>query len=314
MLDERSKILRTRGARLATLVVALLAATLLPLASAAPESATLDRIRTAGKLTLGYRTDAQPFSYRDASGSAAGYSVELCRNIAEQVKRDLGAATLAVDWVPVPREEGFSAVKDGKVDLLCGADSETLSRRSDVAFSIPIFPGGIGAMLRSDASFRLKEVLSKGQRAGPFWRASPAQILEKETFAVVKGTTGEKWLAGRMDSLTIDARVVGVESYDAGVRSILDRTANVFFADRAILLDAARRSPSPRDLVVLDRRFTVEPLALAMRRGDEDLRLLVDRSLSRLLASDAFRTLYAKSFGAPDEYVRNFFQMNALPE
>jgi hypothetical protein len=56
----------------------------------------------------------------------------------------------------------------------------------------------------------------------------------------------------------------------------VDRSANVFFADRSILLDAATRSPSAGDLTVLDRLFTYGPLALALARGDEDFRLLVD--------------------------------------
>ena len=81
-----------------------------------------------------------------------------------------------------------------------------------------------------------------------------------------------------------------------------------------MLLDAAKRSPSPRDLVVLDRRFTVEPIALAMRRGDEDFRLLVDRALSQLLASDAFRTLYAKSSARRTRCARQFLPVSALPD
>ena len=36
---------------------------------------------------------------------------------------------------------------------------------------------------------------------------------------------------------------------------------------------------------MLDRSFTREPLALALRRGDDDFRLLVDRTLSRLFRS-----------------------------
>jgi putrescine:ornithine antiporter len=314
MLHAQSGSNRRYPGRIAALAIAFLAAALLPLADAAAESATLNRIRTAGKLVLGYRTDARPFAFRDASGSAAGYSIDLCKSIAEQVKAELGVATLSAEWVPVTLEDRFAAVRDGKVDLLCGADSVTLGRRKDVAFSIPIFPGGIGAMLRSDASFRLKEVLSKGRSAGPFWRASPAQILEQQTFSVVKGTTSERWLTSRSNELQIDARIVPVDSYDAGVQRVLDRSTGVFFADRAILLDAAKRNPSARSLVVLDRHFTVEPFALALARGDEDFRLLVDRTLSRVFASDGFRALYAKWFGEFDDYARTFFQMNTMPE
>jgi ABC-type amino acid transport substrate-binding protein len=289
---------------------------LLPLADAAPGSAgTLDRVRQAGKLTLGYRADARPFSYRDESGKAAGYSVALCERIAEQVKAELGLSTLAVDWVPVTIEGRFRAVQEGRIDLLCGADTATLARRKEVAFSIPIFPGGIGALLRADSSRRLREILSKGEAAPrPLWRASPAQILEQQTFSVVAGTTSESWLAERRDTLKIPAKVTLVESYDAGIQRVLERSTNVFFGDRAILLDAAKRSPSARNLIVLDRHFTYEPIALALKRGDEDFRLAVDRTLSRLFRSKEFGDLYAKWFGKPDENVLTFFRWSVLPE
>jgi ABC-type amino acid transport substrate-binding protein len=189
----------------------------------------------------------------------------------------------------------------------------TLARRKDVGFSVPIFPGGVGALLRSDSSFRLREVLNKGQQAGPFWRASPGQILEQQTFSAVKGTNGEAWLAGRLDKLQIAANVVPVVSYDAGVKRVLDRSSNVLFGDRAILLEAAKRN-APRELIVLERRFSFEPLALVLPRGDDDFRLAVDRALSRLFASPGFPEMYAKWFGPPDDYARTFFQTSVLPE
>ena len=63
--------------RIATFVTALLAVALLPMLEASAD--TLDRVRQAGKLTLGFRADARPFSFQDGSGKAAGYSVELCQ-------------------------------------------------------------------------------------------------------------------------------------------------------------------------------------------------------------------------------------------
>ena len=74
--------------------------------------------------------------------------------------------------------------------------------------------------------------------------------------------------------------------------------ANVFFADRQILLDAVTRSTSTSDLVVLDRQFTYAPIALAMERGDPDFRLAVDRALSQLYGSKDFSSLYATWFGS----------------
>ena len=102
--------------------------------------------------------------------------------------------------------------------------------------------------------------------------------------------------------------------YEAGVQGVLDRSSNVFFGDRAILLDAVKRSASVQDLVVLGRSFTYEPLALALGRGDEDFRLIVDRTLSRLYRSGEIGALYAKWCGEPDENALTFFRLNALPE
>jgi len=306
----------TTGAKAVVAAVAFaLIAALLPRPAEAADPATLEGVKKSAKLRLGYRDNARPFSYRDESGNAAGYSVALCQKIAEQVKAELQLATLTVDWVPVQVETRFSDLRQGKVDLLCGADSETLTRRKEVAFSIPIFPGGIGALLRSDSSFRLRQVLTKGAAAaGPLWRASPAQILNQQTFSVIKGTTSENWLAGRLDKFQLSAKVLTADSYEDGVKQVLDRSANVFFADRAILLDAAKRSASAGDLIVLDRHFTYEPIALALARNNDDFRLLVDRTLSGLFGSKDVPYLYAKWFGEPDPEALDFFRMSVLPE
>jgi len=301
---------------IATAAVAFLAVSLLPLAQAAAGSAsTLDRVRQSGKLTLGYRADARPFSFKDESGSAAGYAVALCQKVAEQVKTELGRSTLAVEWVPVTVEDRFRAVQEGQIDLLCGADTATLARRKEIAFSIPIFPSGVGALLRADSSARLREILTKGHAAPrPLWRASPSEVLEKRVFSVVRGTTSEAWLAAKRAELKIDAKVVPVDGYDAGIQLVLARGTDVFFGDRPILFEAAKRSPSAKKLIVLDRIFTYEPVALTLKRGDEDFRLLVDRTLSHLYGSPDIGFLYAKWFGEAGEDVMTFFRLNTLSD
>jgi ABC-type amino acid transport substrate-binding protein len=281
---------------------------------AAVSAATLDRIKQAGKIVLGYQTDARPFSYKDNSGNAVGYSVALCSQVADRVKASLNLPALVIEWVPVSAEEQFRAVQDNKIDLLCAAGAETLTRRKDVSFSLPIFAGGIGALLRADAPTGLQQVLSGRPPSGPLWRGSPAQLLEKQVFSAVTGTTGETWLAERLDKLQLTATVVPVKSYDDGVRRVLERSSNVLFGARAILLDAAARNPSARDLMVLERQFTYEPFALALGRNDDDFRLIVDQTLVHLYASDEFRNLYVKWFGESDESTAAFFQLNALPE
>jgi putrescine:ornithine antiporter len=278
----------------------------------ASPTTTLDRIKAAGKVRLGYRADAQPFSFQDGSGAAAGYSVALCNKVVDAMKAELGLATLTVEWVPVTLADRFQAVPQGRVDLVCGAETVTLERRRDVAFSIPIFPGGIGALLRTDAQPRLREVLSERPRTDPTWRGSAGQLLQAQTFSVVSGTTAEPWLARKLGEFKLTAVVTPVDGYAAAIQGVLDRKAHVFFGDRAILLDAAARHPSASKLMVLERLFTYEPVALVLARGDEDFRLAVDRALSGFYASGELNALYVQWFGEADENARNFFRWNAL--
>jgi CheY-like chemotaxis protein len=147
-----------------------------------------------------------------------------------------------------------------------------------------------------------KALAERPAPSGPLWRGSPTQqLLQAQTFAVVAGMPGEKALNERLGKLQLTSKVVPVKDIGEGVQAVVGRQANVFFADRSILLDAAKRSPASGDLVVLDRRFTLAPVAIALRRGDEDARLAVDRALSRLYAAPEFRAAYAKWFGEPDE-------------
>jgi ABC-type amino acid transport substrate-binding protein len=245
-------------------------------------------------MKLGYLADARPFSYRNESGAAEGYAVALCQQVADQVKKGLALPSLRVEWVPVTPDDRLSDVQQGNVDLLCAPTSATLARRQDVSFSIPIFAGGNRAVLRADAPGTLRDALGESKNARAVWRGTPAaKVLKGTTFAVVAGTTSDKWLKGRRAALQVDARIVPVVDYRSGLQQLRDGKVDVFFGERS-LVAGAMSDKDREDLVILDRLFTNEPLALALARGDEDFRLLVDRSLSQFYASSAFGELYKR--------------------
>ena len=296
-------------------VIALLLA-LIPLGAASSARAdTLGRIRDSGKLRLGHRAEARPFSYLDESGKAAGYSVALCEKVADAVKAELGLGQLAVEYVKVETEDRFDAVETGSIDLLCGAATVTLERRKKVAFSLPIFPSGTSALVRADAPPRFRELLEG--RVPPFrptWRASMAEILDKRVMSAEKGTTAAAWLVKRRAQLEVNSELVEVASYQEGIQRVLLRTSDAFFADRAVLLEKLAHTASAGDMVVLDRQFTYEPIALVSARGDEDFRLLVDRTLSGLYRTGQILDIYERYFGTPDENAKTFFRLATIPE
>jgi len=278
-------------------------------------SGTLDRVRHTGTLKLGYYSDARPLSYQDEGGKPAGYAIAICQEMANDLKSELGLSTLGVEFVVVTTADRFNAVQQGKVDLLCGPSVASLDRRREVSYSIPIFPAGLAALMRVDVPAQVREVLS-GQQAPyrPLWRGSMGLALQKRTFSAVTGTTSLNWLNSKINQLKIDARVLPVDSHGEGVQKVLDRSSDVLFGERSILLDAKKRSPSGGDLIVLDRFFTYEPLALALSREDEDFRLFVDRSLSKLIRSGTTQSLYRNFIGEPDENTLTFFRLSTVPE
>jgi ABC-type amino acid transport substrate-binding protein len=261
------------------------------------QAQTLDRVRDSGTFRIGYREDAAPFSYEDALGEAAGYSVELCRAVAANVSTVLGLAEIAVEYVPVTTEDRFQAVQDGRVDILCGATTVTLSRRKLVDFSLLTFIDGAGVMLRRD---------------GP----EDFEGLAGLKVGVRRATTTEAALADALAQQGLAVEVVSVASHEDGLAKLQAGEIQAYFGDRAILTYLLLGSGSD-DLWVSERQFSYEPYALALTRGDDDFRLLVDATLSELYTSGAIERIFTATFGAraePTDMLQALYVINRLPE
>jgi len=311
---EKFEASRGHEVRLAGIVVAIVAAVAAATAALPASAATLDRIRETGSIKLGYLVDARPFTYRNDAGEAEGYGIELCRTVADEVKTRIGSPGLKVDWVPVTLDRRVGEVELGSIDLLCAPMSVTLSRRKDVAFSIPVFAGGNRAVMRADSATALRDALSETRPLRPVWRGSPAaKVLKGATFGAVTGTTTVDWLEERRATFQVDAKIVQVPDYRTGLQQLRDRKIDVLFGEgstvQGAMDDAARK-----DLVIFDRQFTHEAGALALSRNDDDFRLLVDTALSKFYESGDFRALYTKSFGELDDRARAFFAVSAIPK
>ena len=292
----------------------ILAVVLAVLAGVPASAATLDRIRETGTIRLGYLADARPFSFRNDAGAADGFTVALCQQIAGQVKSQVAMPELAVEWVPVTPESRFDSVQGGAIDLLCTPANVTLSRRQQVAFSIPVFAGGNRAILRADSGAALRDALAESASTKPVWRGSPAaKVLKETTFGVVSGTTAESWLKTRRATLKVDAKIVTVPDYRSGMQQLKDRQIDVFFGDR-VLAYAVIDDPAREQLVILDNQVMFELAGLALARGDDDFRQVVDAALSKAYRSPDFSETYKKWFGIFDDNTRTFFRWNTLAE
>ncbi len=200
---------------------------------------TLNRIRDSGQVRFAYLPNAKPFTSASASGGVEGYGAALCERIAAGLKSQLGLAQLAVEWVPVTIDTAANAVAGGQADVLCTPSNATLARRKTLSFSIPVFAGGIRAVVREDITPQVREALENNPRTRPVWRGTPAQgMIEATRFATVAGTSSERWLTAKKSSFKLNSATVSVPDYASGIKFLLEDKIDVFFADRDVALSA----------------------------------------------------------------------------
>ena len=272
-----------------------LAVAILSLAATA-EAAVLDRVKETGRLTLGYRNDAMPFSYVNPKGVPAGYSVDLCLAVAEEVRQTLKLDKLDVHYEVVDAKTRFEQVAAGKVDLLCGADTVTLERRKIVDFSLLTFATGATLLYRLDGPQTFKDLKGKkiGARAGTITVDDLRKAMAEQDF---------------------DAELVPYDDYAAGVRDLASGKLSAFFGDGGILLFYWLQSPDKAKMKLSDRSLSNEPYALVLPRGDDAFRLVVDSALARVYRTKAIEKIFTSAFGAqarPADIVRAVYLLNAL--
>jgi hypothetical protein len=113
------------------------------------------------------------------------------------------------------------------------------------------------------------------------------------------------------------ARAVAVASHEEGVRRLAAGEFAGYFGAASILIFQLAKSPDKQRLKLANQPLTFEPYALPLPRGDEDFRLLVDRTLARLYGSGEIERVFTAVFGAearPPEFLKALYLLNAPPE
>ncbi len=258
---------------------------------------TLARTLETGTLRLGFRVDAPPYSYRANNGDPSGYIVDLCREVAAGIERAQNIPALKIEYIEVSSTTRLTALRDGEIDILCDPTSMTMSRRAMVDFSLPTFIDGAGVLHRASELYRLEDLRSK-------------------KIGVLQGTTTEEVLKTALAKLGIQAQIIPVRTHPDGVRSLSEEKIDAYFADRGILSYYLLGSQNPTSMKLSDQYYTFETYALALPRGDDKLRLLVDATLAELYRTERVKKIYARSFGTfpPDQFIQALFVINGVPK
>lgn len=260
---------------------ALMAALVLANAPAWAED-TLARIASAGELRLGHREKSLPFSFKDAaSGKVQGYTVDICLQIYEEIKKELKRPDLKLKYLLVDGKNRITDVKDNVVDLECGGTANTAARQKEISFSHHIFVASSAFLVRKNSGIKTLD------------------DLQGKKIAVQGKTTNETLLRNNERTFTRKFEYVPVDSTLDAVNALVKGQADAAFADDAgIWIPLTRLGKTMDDYQFLDKRLSVEPYSIGLRRDDPKFKELVDRVTRRMIQGGDMLVLYKKWFSS----------------
>ena len=240
-----------------------------------------------------------PFSYVGDKNQPAGFSIDLCRRVANSIERQLNIQGLKVDWVPVTVQSRFDAVAKGSADMECGSSTITLTRQKQVDFSSIIFVETTGLLVKAASGVRSLSDLS-GKR-----------------IAVVGGTTNERAIGAQLKRRRLSATVLPFGSRDEALAALEEGKADAFASDKLLLVGASTKAKDARSLALLADELSFEPYGIVLPRGDAALRLAVNTGLAQIYAGDEiveiFRRWFA-AFGRPSPVLEAAYILGAIPD
>lgn len=243
---------------------------------------TLSRIASSGELRLGHREKSLPFSYKDsASGKVQGYTVDICLQIFEEIKKDLKRPDLRVNYLLVDGKNRITDVKNNVVDLECGGTANTAARQKEIAFSHHIFVASSAFLVRKSSNIKTLD------------------DLQGKKIAVQGKTTNENLLRANERTFNRKFNYVLVESTLDAVNALAKGEADAAFADDAgIWIPLTRLGKSMDDYHFLEKRLSVEPYSIGLRKDDPKFKELVDRVTRRMIQNGEMAALYKKWFSS----------------
>ncbi len=240
-------------------------------------SGTLKKINTTRTITIGYRDASVPFSYSSAVREPIGYSIDICMQIVEDVRGELGD-TVQVRYVAVDTQTRIPRVVDGTVDLECGTTTNNAERRKQVAFSPITFVSGTKLLVKRTSKLR-----SYRDMKGRMVAVTPASTNE----AAIKALNAKEGL--NIAILVVPGNTQAFEAVDTG-------KADAWAGDDAVLYATVAESKSPRDFSVLDEYLSYDPYGIMYRKDDPALDALVKRSFERLAQTRELARIYEQWF------------------
>jgi general L-amino acid transport system substrate-binding protein len=196
-----------------------------------------------------------------------GLDIDMCRAVAAAVFGDANK----VKYVPLSAQARLTALQSGEIDMLSRNTTWTLTRdtANGLNFTVTTYYDGQGFMVKKDLGVK------------------SAMELDGATVCVQTGTTTEVNLADFFRANNMKFTPVTIEKYEEVTAAYLAGRCDAITSDASQLAAIrANDTPNPADHVILPEIISKEPLAPAVRQGDDQWFDVVKWTLYALLEAE----------------------------
>jgi polar amino acid transport system substrate-binding protein len=230
----------------------------------------LSDIKKKGELVCGVLGTDEPNSFVDPkSREIVGYEVDLCNDIAQKIGVKPVLKQIAVA-ARIPE------LQQGRVDILTASLTHNKERESQIDFSLSTFITGQRVLVKKSSGI-----------------TDVAQLAGKKVLTV-KGGTQEPNLKRAVPT-------ADVVTYETTVQAFLglQQGKGVGYVDdeASLLNNYAKLGPAQKDYLVLPQSLSTEALAIGIRKGEPEIKTLVDGVLRDLEKSGDAQKLFVKWYG-----------------
>jgi glutamate/aspartate transport system substrate-binding protein len=244
-------------------------------------SATLDKIKASGAVTMGVRESSIPMSYTTGDNRFDGFHVEVCRMILNDIKDKLGMSTLRINYQPVTAQNRMPLVQNGTVDIECGTTTNNTARQRDVSFANTLYVEEVRIAVKANSGINSISQLA-GKKVATTTGTTSVQILRKH----------EKATGVNFDE------VFGKDHADSFLLLESDR-ADAFVMDGSILAGNIANSRNPKDFKIVGEVLSTEPIAIMVRKDDPQFKAAVNAAIAKIVANGSMPKLWDKWFLKP---------------
>ena len=244
--------------------VAVLIAALLPISAAT--AGTLQDVKAKGFITTGVNEGLFGFSMPDDKGVWRGLDVDTARAVSAAV---FGSPT-KLKFVPLTAKTRFTALQSGEIDMLTRNATQTLTRETALGLNF------VHVNFYDGQGFLVPKKLG----------VKSAKELDGATVCVLPGTTTELNAADYFRANKMTMKPVVIESTPELAKAFFAGRCDSLTSDASQLAGTRATAPNPDDYMILPEIISREPLAPAVRHGDDQWYDVVNFSVMAMMEAE----------------------------